>query len=84
MAVLSTMSLFQVLQRIYLTMRAQASLGTSIPVTTRHLESLIRLSQARARMELREEVSLYHTETKERVHSILDIYRRMTPIRDYA
>lgn len=38
----------QVLQRLYLTMRAQSALGTSIPVTTRHLESLIRLSQARA------------------------------------
>lgn len=35
-------------------MRAQSSLGNSIPVTTRHLESLIRLSQARARLELRE------------------------------
>ena len=47
----------KVLQRLYLTMRAQSALGTSIPVTTRHLESLIRLSQARARMELREEVT---------------------------
>jgi DNA replicative helicase MCM subunit Mcm2 (Cdc46/Mcm family) len=46
----------KVLQRLYLTMRAQSSLGNSIPVTTRHLESLIRLSQARARLELREEV----------------------------
>ena len=43
----------KVLQRLYLSMRSQASLGTSIPVTTRHLESLIRLSQARARAELR-------------------------------
>jgi hypothetical protein len=47
-------SLSQVLQRLYLTMRAQSSLGNSIPVTTRHLESLIRLSQARARLDLRE------------------------------
>lgn len=47
----------KVLQRLYLTMRAQSSLGNSIPVTTRHLESLIRLSQARARLELREEVT---------------------------
>jgi len=30
----------------------------SIPVTTRNLESLIRLAQARARMELREQVTL--------------------------
>ncbi len=46
----------KVLQRLYLTMRSEASLGTSMPVTTRHLESLIRLSQARARIELRDEV----------------------------
>ncbi len=37
-------------------MRSQAALGQSIPVTTRHLESLIRLAQARARLELRVEV----------------------------
>ncbi len=47
----------KVLQRLYLTMRAQASSGQSIPVTTRHLESLIRLAQARARVDLREEVT---------------------------
>lgn len=41
----------------YLTMRSQAVLGQSIPVTTRHLESLIRLAQARARLELRAEVN---------------------------
>ena len=45
------------LQKLYLTMRSQAKLGNSIPVTTRHLESLIRLSQARARMELRDIVT---------------------------
>jgi DNA replicative helicase MCM subunit Mcm2 (Cdc46/Mcm family) len=44
------------LQRLYLTMRSEASAGQSLPVTTRHLESLIRLSQARARMDLRDEV----------------------------
>jgi DNA helicase MCM8 len=38
-------------------MRSQSSLGDSIPVTTRHLESLIRLAQARARAELRNEVT---------------------------
>ena len=48
----------KVLQRLYLTMRAQASAGQSIPVTTRHLESLIRLAQARARIDLREEVRI--------------------------
>jgi len=47
----------KILQRLYLDMRANASLGQSIPVTTRHLESLVRLSQARARLELRDEVT---------------------------
>jgi len=47
----------KVLQKLYLTMRSQSSLGDSIPVTTRHLESLIRLAQARARAELRNEVT---------------------------
>jgi DNA helicase MCM8 len=32
----------KILQRLYLTMRSQSTLGNSIPVTTRHLESLIR------------------------------------------
>lgn len=47
----------KILQKLYLTLRAKASIGQSIPVTTRHLESLIRLSQARAKAELRDEVS---------------------------
>jgi DNA helicase MCM8 len=51
----------KVLQKMYLTMRSRSgttedSTSGDIPVTTRHLESLIRLSQARARMELRDEV----------------------------
>jgi DNA helicase MCM8 len=47
------------LQRLYLMMRSEASAGQSLPVTTRHLESLIRLSQARARMDLRDEVRVH-------------------------
>lgn len=52
-----TVKAAKVLQKLYLTMRTQAKLDQSIPVTTRHLESLIRLAQARARMELRVEVT---------------------------
>lgn len=45
------------LQKFYLTMRSESMIGSgSIPVTTRNLESLIRLAQARAKAELRVEV----------------------------
>lgn len=47
----------KILQRMYLTLRSQASLGRTIPVTTRNLESLIRLAQARAKIELRDQVT---------------------------
>ena len=46
-----------VLQTHYLEMRASAHSGDSVPVTTRQLESLIRLAQARAKIEMRETVS---------------------------
>eukprot|EP00595_Chromulina_sp_UTEXLB2642_P003264 CAMPEP_0196763286 /NCGR_PEP_ID=MMETSP1095-20130614/3749_1 /TAXON_ID=96789 ORGANISM="Chromulina nebulosa, Strain UTEXLB2642" /NCGR_SAMPLE_ID=MMETSP1095 /ASSEMBLY_ACC=CAM_ASM_000446 /LENGTH=669 /DNA_ID=CAMNT_0042116115 /DNA_START=287 /DNA_END=2296 /DNA_ORIENTATION=- len=52
-----TKSAAKVLQKFFLTMRSQDMLGRNLPVTTRHLESLIRLSQARAKLELREEVT---------------------------
>ena len=49
----------KVLQKFYLTMRSEALIGNgTIPVTTRNLESLIRLAQARAKLELREEVGV--------------------------
>lgn len=59
----------KVLQKLYLTMRAQSNSGESVPVTTRNLESLIRLAQARARADLRDEVcdvssSIYQTAFK--------------------
>ena len=57
----------RVLQKLYLTLRAQATLGDALPVTTRHLESLIRLSQARAKMELRLEV------TEEDANDVVDL-----------
>jgi DNA helicase MCM8 len=45
----------KILQKHYLTMRVDSCSG-GLPVTSRHLESLIRLSQARAKLELRQEV----------------------------
>ena len=46
-----------VLQEFYLGLRAQHQGGDTVPVTTRQLESLVRLTEARAKMELREEVT---------------------------
>lgn len=42
-----------ILQEFYLDMRKQHKLNCSTPITTRQLESLIRLTEARARIELR-------------------------------
>jgi len=45
----------KVLQTFYLELRAQHQTADSTPITTRQLESLVRLTEARAKLELREE-----------------------------
>ncbi|CAN0075799.1 unnamed protein product [Ascophyllum nodosum] len=52
-----TLKAARVLQKLYLTMRNEARDGRSMPITMRQLESLVRLSQARAKVELREFVT---------------------------
>ncbi|XP_044264035.1 DNA helicase MCM8-like [Tribolium madens] len=47
----------QVLKDFYLQLRKQFQSGDSTPITTRQLNSLIRLTQARAKAELREEAT---------------------------
>ncbi|XP_013015464.1 DNA helicase MCM8 isoform X1 [Cavia porcellus] len=59
----------QVLQDFYLELRKQSQRLNSSPITTRQLESLIRLTEARARMELREEA------TKEDAEDIVEIMK---------
>jgi DNA helicase MCM8 len=46
-----------VLQQFYLSLRQKHKGIDGAPITTRQLESLIRLAEARAKMELREEVT---------------------------
>ncbi|ESO83521.1 hypothetical protein LOTGIDRAFT_207337 [Lottia gigantea] len=47
----------KVLQEFYLNLRKKHQSQDSTPITTRQLESLIRLTEARARLELREEAT---------------------------
>ncbi|KAM7327272.1 hypothetical protein ACRRTK_013639 [Alexandromys fortis] len=59
----------QALQDFYLELRKQSQCMSSSPITTRQLESLIRLTEARARLELREEA------TKEDAEDIIEIMK---------
>ncbi|KAM9315778.1 DNA helicase MCM8 [Gastrophryne carolinensis] len=58
-----------VLQDFYLELRKQNQGVDSTPITTRQLESLIRLTEARARLELREEA------TKEDAEDVVEIMK---------
>ncbi|XP_006894296.1 PREDICTED: DNA helicase MCM8 isoform X2 [Elephantulus edwardii] len=59
----------QVLQNFYLELRKQSQRLNSSPITTRQLESLIRLTEARARLELREQA------TKDDAEDIVEIMK---------
>ncbi len=49
--------LFQVLKEFYLELRQKAAATDGAPITARQLESLVRLAEARARADLREEAT---------------------------
>uniref|UniRef100_I3IYQ0 DNA helicase MCM8 n=1 Tax=Oreochromis niloticus TaxID=8128 RepID=I3IYQ0_ORENI len=59
----------QTLQEFYLSLRAQANPTDATPITTRQLESLIRLTEARAKLELRE------TATKSDAEDVVEIMK---------
>ena len=46
-----------VLREYYLNLRAHSTCSDGTPITARQLESLVRLAEARARVDLREEVT---------------------------
>lgn len=52
----------QLLQDYYLTLRRKVCTANAAPVTTRQLESLIRLAEARARLELSLTVTVEHAQ----------------------
>uniref|UniRef100_A0A3B4DI58 DNA helicase MCM8 n=1 Tax=Pygocentrus nattereri TaxID=42514 RepID=A0A3B4DI58_PYGNA len=66
----------QVLQDFYLELRKQNQSADSTPITTRQLESLIRLTEARARLELREKATQSDAEDVVDImkHSLTDTY----------
>uniref|UniRef100_A0A671M3J9 DNA helicase n=1 Tax=Sinocyclocheilus anshuiensis TaxID=1608454 RepID=A0A671M3J9_9TELE len=66
----------QVLQDFYLELRKQNQTADSTPITTRQLESLIRLTEARARVELREKATQSDAEDVMEImkHSLADTY----------
>uniref|UniRef100_UPI00398E7D0C DNA helicase MCM8 n=1 Tax=Pristiophorus japonicus TaxID=55135 RepID=UPI00398E7D0C len=66
----------QVLQEFYLELRRQNQGPDSTPITTRQLESLIRLTEARARLELRENATKSDAEDVVDImkHSLLDTF----------
>ncbi|XWS59719.1 hypothetical protein CRYUN_Cryun08bG0146100 [Craigia yunnanensis] len=47
----------EILQKFYLQLRDHSTSGDGTPITARQLESLVRLAAARARVELREEIT---------------------------
>ncbi|XP_060642071.2 DNA helicase MCM8 isoform X1 [Anolis sagrei] len=59
----------QVLQQFYLELRQQSQRADGTPITTRQLESLIRLTEARSRLELREKA------TKEDAEDVVEIMK---------
>lgn len=52
------------LQKFYLDLRKQSDSADGTPITARQLESLVRLAEARARVDLREEVTLEDAKVK--------------------
>ncbi|XP_066561850.1 DNA helicase MCM8 [Amia ocellicauda] len=66
----------QVLQEFYLELRKQNHGADSTPITTRQLESLIRLTEARARLDLREQATKTDAEDVVEImkHSLLDTF----------
>ncbi len=47
----------EILQKFYLRLRDRNTSADGTPITARQLESLVRLAEARARLDLREEIT---------------------------
>ncbi|KAK7466622.1 hypothetical protein BaRGS_00037279, partial [Batillaria attramentaria] len=75
----------KVLQSFYLELRKQHHVKDSTPITTRQLESLIRLTEARARLELREVATVQDAEEVVEImkYSMLDVFTDQFGLLDF-
>lgn len=48
----------EIIQKFYLRLRDHSNSADGTPITARQLESLVRLAEARARLELRDEITV--------------------------
>ncbi|XP_025104122.1 DNA helicase MCM8-like [Pomacea canaliculata] len=73
------------LQNFYLELRKRHQTRDSTPITTRQLESLIRLTEARARLELREEATAKDAEEVVEImkYSMLDVFTDQFGLLDF-
>lgn len=68
--------------QVYAELRREAAVTHSMPIAVRHLESIIRMSEAHARMHLREYINSDDIDTAIRcVHCLVHEYRLMHPHR---
>ncbi|GFH06571.1 MCM domain-containing protein, partial [Haematococcus lacustris] len=74
------------LQAFYMQLREQVAPGTSMPITARQLESLVRLAEARARVDLREEVTAQDAEDVIEImrEGLFDIFGGLSAAADNA
>jgi DNA replication licensing factor MCM2 len=66
--------------QVYAELRREAAVTHSMPIAVRHLESIIRMSEAHARMHLREFISNDDIDTAIRYSRERGIVRGMPPL----
>lgn len=59
----------EMLQNFYLRLRDRSTSADGTPITARQLESLVRLAEARARLDLREEITAEDAKVFQKFHN---------------
>lgn len=60
----------EIIQKFYLKLRDHNTSADSTPITARQLESLVRLAQARARVDLREDITVQDAMVSEKINAL--------------